>query len=176
MSEEAPKTRNWLKTGCLALAAVFGVLLVVGMIGNAMMTPEERAQLAAEREAKKAQDEAENAAAIAEEAEAKLNSATKLTAMELWAAFSENEVSAQAALKGKPVLITGTVDSISLDFADEPVVSLATGNQFQSVQLDFDEKDVEATSALRKGQTVTALCKEVSEVVGTPMLDGCQIQ
>jgi tRNA_anti-like len=176
MAEGETKKRSWLKIGCLGLLAVFGLLFVVGMIGNALMTPEERAQLEAERQAEKSEREAKEVASAEKKAEGEINSATKLTAMQLSAAFSENEVAAQAALKGKPVLITGTIDSISLDFMDEPVVSLASGNQFQSVQLDFDENDVEATSGLRKGQTITALCQEVGEAVGTPMLDGCQLQ
>ena len=68
------------------------------------------------------------------------------------------------------------LDDITLDFMDEPVVSLATSNQFMSVQLDFDEEDAAMVSQLSSGQAFTALCDEVSEVAGTPMLDDCVAQ
>lgn len=176
MTDETPKKRNWLMMGCLGVLGLIGLLLVIGMVGNAMMTPEQKAQLAAAREAEAAAEAAEEAAAARAAADAAVDSAEKLTANQLWAAFSENEVATQAALKGRSVLITGTIDGVTLDFMDEPVVTLATGNQFQSVQVDFDEGDVAAVSALRKGQELTALCGEVSEVAGTPMLDDCVLR
>jgi len=176
MTEEAPKKRSWVKIGCLGLLGLFGAIIVLAMIGNAMMSPEERARLDAERKTEAAAAEAKEQAEKEAAAKAEVDSAEKLTAMQLWSAFQQNEVATQSALKGRSVLITGTVDSITLDFLDEPVVSLETGNQFQSVQLDFDKGDVAQTSALRKGQKVSALCKKVSEVAGTPMLDDCVLQ
>lgn len=165
--------------GCLGIV---GAIFALGVIGAALddRTPEEREADRIAREAERAaEDEAEQAEELANreaEARATRDAATPVTAMELWSAYSQNEVAAQSAYGNRPLLISGTIDSITLDFMDEPVVGLQTGNQFQSVQLDFDESDAPAISSLRVGQNIEAICNEISEVVGTPMLDDCTIQ
>ena len=156
-----------LGIGC---AGIIGLLFIVGLFADPP-TPEELAL----REEKKAAEMAEEAAAKQAAAQKRVDSAVKMTAGELFDAYQTNEVAAQRALAGKSILISGRIDSITLDFMDEPVVSLATSNQFMSVQLDFDEEDAEMTSALSAGQQFTALCDKVSEVAGTPMLDDCVV-
>jgi len=101
---------------------------------------------------------------------------TEVSAMELFRAFQANELAAVAVYGDRPLLVSGTVTSVDLDFMDEPVVMLATDNEFMSAQLDFDDQDSTEISYLRVGQTVTALCLELSEVIGTPMLDDCTLQ
>ena len=175
MSEDEPKKRGLmgkLGMGCLG---VFAVLFIIGLIGNLMMSDEERAALEAQRERQAASDAIQEAGEAAAEANARLNSAISVSANELWAAFAQNEVAAQRAFGDQPLLISGAISEISLDFMNEPVVSLRTANQFQSVQLDFDEKDSDAIASLRQGQSIRALCTDLSEVIGTPMLDDCEL-
>jgi hypothetical protein len=64
---------------------------------------------------------------------------------------------------------------VTLDFADDPVVLLATGNMFQSVQASFTKDQADITAALRKGQSVVVECARLSEVAGTPMLGDCTL-
>jgi hypothetical protein len=118
----------------------------------------------------------ERAARDAEEARHAEQEATNVTAMQLWQAYEANEPAAQQAYGDKPLRITGTVDGVQLDFSDEPFVTLATGNMFQSVQLQFANPSDPAIPGLRKGNQVTAVCTDVSEVVGTPILDGCVLR
>jgi len=167
VAEKGPGKARKLGIGC---AGVLVVVILIGMFAEPP-TPEELAA----REEVEAQERAEEVAARAAEAQARIDAAEKLTAQQLFNAYQNNEVAAQQALSGRSILISGTIDDITLDFMDEPVVSLATSNQFMSVQLDFDEEDAAMVSALRSGEQFTALCEEVSEVAGTPMLDDCVV-
>lgn len=165
------------KRGCgFWILVAVGIVLLLGVIG-AIFGPsdEEMAQITAEREAEEQAEaiaETENRANAAQE---RRDQATKLTARELRNAYRNNEVSAQRALEGRDLLVTGTIESIELDFMDEPVISLATGEMFESVQVDFDEGDADAVSQLSNGMRITVLCETVSEVIGTPMLDDCSL-
>lgn len=168
VAEKGPGKAKKLGIGC---AGVLVVVILIGMFAEPP-TPEEQAA----REEAEAQERAEEVAARVAEAQSRIDTAEKLTAQQLFNAYQNNEVAAQQALSGRSILISGTIDDITLDFMDEPVVSLATSNQFMSVQLDFDEEDASMVSQLSSGQAFTALCDEVSEVAGTPMLDDCVAQ
>lgn len=114
------------------------------------------------------------------EAEAKARAeaeaaAVAVTAGQLFDEFQANEVAAKGKYGESPIRISGRIADITLDFMDEPVVSLETSNQFMSVQVGFDKEDAAATGALQKGAEFTAVCAELSEVAGTPMLDECHI-
>ena len=75
--------------------------------------------------------------------------------------------------KGKALLVSGTVDSISSDFMDKPVVQLSA-KPFGFVQASDLPKDVAAS--LKKGQKVTLACTGNGEVIGFPALSGCTVQ
>ena len=159
------------KRGCgFWTLVVLGVIIGMAVIG-AIFGPSEE-----EMEQMRIERETEDRAEREQEAREAIASATAVTATELFNAFSQNEVAAKRAFGDRALLITGTIDSVTLDFMDEPVVSLQTPNQFMSVQLDFDKADVESTSRLRAGNRISALCNELSEVAGTPMLDDCVLK
>lgn len=171
MNDTAATAPVQKKRGCGFWAlVVIGVIVVLGVIGSVFgPSDEEMARIRAEREADELA-ERESAAAEA------MASATAVTAEELWTAFDRNEVRAKQAYGDRALLISGTIDSVTLDFMDEPVVSLVTPNQFMSVQLDFDKADVAQVGDLEAGYRIRALCNELSEVAGTPMLDDCTLQ
>lgn len=170
VEEVEPQGSGKAKKLGIGCAGLLVLLMVIGMCAEPP-TPEEIAA----REEAKAQEMASELAERQAQAQAKVDEAEKLTAQQLFNAYQNNEVAAQQALNGRSILISGVIDDITLDFMDEPVVSLATSNQFMSVQLDFDEEDAAMVSQLRSGQEFTALCDEVSEVAGTPMLDDCVV-
>lgn len=74
------------------------------------------------------------------------------------------------------MLVSGTIDGVDLDFSDRPIVKLRTPNQFMSAQAKLTEASQARANGLSKGQPIKLLCASVSEVIGTPMLDGCTIQ
>ncbi|WP_164276516.1 hypothetical protein [Stenotrophomonas sp. B1-1] len=96
-----------------------------------------------------------------------------VSAEQLYSAYAENEISADARFKGKSLLISGKVQSIQSGIGDDPVVQLAAGT-FQWVQLHGLSKDVAA--GLSKGQQILVRCKGQGETIGFPSAAECQLQ
>jgi hypothetical protein len=99
----------------------------------------------------------------------------RVTAEELLQGYEANEAAAQQRFAGKRLLVSGTVSSIDLDFSDDPVVRLATSNEFEQVAANLADDAKAPAATLRKGQEVTLACESVSEVLGTPILSGCRL-
>ena len=99
-----------------------------------------------------------------------------MTAEKLFTDYQANEVSADEVYKGKNLLVTGKVSSITKDFLDNIVVSLVTSNQFMSVMATVDDSEKSKAGKLAKGESVSVLCKGGGAVVGSPMLGDCKIQ
>lgn len=167
-----PKKRSWVKIGCLAIVGIFAAMIALGMIIQAF-DPEGVERRAAEMKARHAQQAAADAAAEKEARLAAIGSATRVTSLQLSTAYQNNEVAAQQLFGDRPLLVTGTVTGVRLNFADEPVVELNSVNEFLSVQADL--ADANAAAGLRKGQKVTLLCQKVTEVVSAPMLADCEL-
>ncbi|WP_181443603.1 hypothetical protein [Porphyrobacter sp. YT40] len=100
----------------------------------------------------------------------------EVTSVDLAKAFEANEVAAKQTYGAAPLLVSGKVAGITLDLMDKPVVQLPGVNDFQQVQASFAGDATAATAQLQKGQDIVLLCESVSEVIGSPMLDGCTIQ
>lgn len=101
--------------------------------------------------------------------------AIEVTARELFAAYEANEVAAKAQYGGKTLAVTGVISGISLDMFDKPVVSLKTSNPILTVDANFEKDDAAKTGALKKGETITVTCGELTEVVGKPLLSDCKL-
>lgn len=93
-------------------------------------------------------------------------------AKEIAAAFDANEVAAFQKYGGKLIAVTGVVEQISLDIADDPVVSLLAG-EHSSFNANFDKERGAATAQLRKGQEATIVCSDIREFAGSPSLNDC---
>jgi hypothetical protein len=160
------------KRGCGFWALiVVGVLIVLFIIGSLLPkpTPEQQADMAA-----KQASAAEAAAKTqAEEAKTKLDSAVKVSANELFNAYQGNEMAAQQHYGGKLLEVSGTVDGVDLDLSDDPVVKLRTSNQFMPVSVYLTGATQNAAAGFTKGQKITVLCDEVSEVISIPQLKEC---
>lgn len=100
----------------------------------------------------------------------------EVTARELEAAYAANEASAQIQYGKNPLLVTGVIRSIDLDFADKPMLVLAGAEMFGGPQAALTEASQAMAPSLTKGQKIALRCEGVGEVVGTPMLKDCEIQ
>lgn len=98
-----------------------------------------------------------------------------VTANELYQAYEANEAAAQAQYGNQVLEVSGVVESIVLNFRDEPVIHLATSNPFYSATVDLVEADKSRAAALQKGQHLIVICQGVSEMIGSPSLKGCAI-
>lgn len=167
--------KNLLKWG----AIVFVGLVVLGMVLNALKSPEEKAaeetareQARIEREAAREQERLERQQA---EAQAIAEMPT-VTAQALAAAYEQNTVAADARFKGQRFKVTGVVVSINTDFLGNPYLVLRGGvNQFMEPQFSFSKSDSEKLATLRKGARVTLICTGSGDVAKTPMSKGCRL-
>jgi hypothetical protein len=94
-------------------------------------------------------------------------------AVTLWKAYDANEVSADDAYKGKSLLVTGKVSSITKDMFDNIVVGLASPNQFMDTHATMKDGEKSNAGRLSKGVTVKLICKCTGSVMGSPMLNEC---
>jgi hypothetical protein len=156
-AKKPSKVGKLLKTIGLAILGFFILLIVIGIFAG----KDDKATNAASGDAATG-----DAAPVPELA---------VTAVELAKAYAKNEVSAQAKYGAKKLAITGTIDNITLDFANDPVVSFEGAEMFQSPQAAFTKADGEAIGKLEKGMTITVHCGGVGEVIGTPMLKDCTL-
>lgn len=102
----------------------------------------------------------------------------KLTWMdtpELLAFYHRNEVAADAALKGRRIGVTATVESINKDFLDQPYLVLeGSDNMFDHVQAGFSNDHLSELMDVQKGQAIRISCKVRGEMVDSVMLGNCQ--
>ena len=148
---------------------LIGTMLLVGAVGAA-------ADQSAENSAKAAA--AGNAAAAEVAApEAKAEAAPldriEVTATELYNDYKANEITANARYKGKPLLITGTVNAIQSDFRDKPLIQLAAGD---FVTVSISGLSVEGARELSKGARIKAACTGNGEVLSFPATRDCKLQ
>lgn len=152
------------KRGCgfYALCGLGG-LVVLGIIGS-MGDKEKRA----ERQA------LAGGAVAAASSEAPVP-VTEVTARELHRAFADNELAGKQAYGDRRLKVTGVVGGVDLDLTDDPVLRLATDNQFMWVMASFDKEDGAGLGTLHKGQKAVVICDKLTEVAGNPYLRDCTL-
>lgn len=102
--------------------------------------------------------------------------ATPVSAEQLLTEFEANEVRAVQTWKGKRVEITGLVDSVGLDFMDDPVVNIGTGKDFEILTIMCNPSNGDRAAQLNKGEPITVTATIKGEIMGTPHLDDCSIK
>jgi hypothetical protein len=81
--------------------------------------------------------------------------AIKVTAIDLFRAYKDNEVAADERYKGKILEVSGAVDNIGKDIMDTPYVTLDTGDVISTVQCMFGDEHKAELASLKKGDRVT---------------------
>ncbi|NVK58268.1 MAG: hypothetical protein HWE26_21985 [Alteromonadaceae bacterium] len=79
----------------------------------------------------------------------------------LLGAYQSNEVGADNEFKGNLIQVRGIVGDVKKDFVNNLYVMLGTGAQFEipQVQAFFDDSMNDQLAQLRKGQTITVVCR-----------------
>ena len=89
------------------------------------------------------------------------NSATKVSAQELFASYSKSKATANKLYKGKLLEVTGAIHNVGTDpiLSDAPEVMLSGGalNGARGVVCTFDKRYASQVAQLRTGQTVAVL-------------------
>lgn len=100
-----------------------------------------------------------------------------VSAGQLFQSYHANEVSADEKYRGKPLLVTGSVQNITKDAFDNVFVNLRTSNEFMPARAQIDDADEHAKAgALHRGQRITIACTGDGMLVGSPMLENCHIK
>lgn len=102
--------------------------------------------------------------------------AYKTTASQLYSAYEANEVAADEKMKGKPVEVSGVIQSIEKDFADNIILQLKTPNEFMPARMTLEDTEKQKAMALSKNTKITVLCKKMARMVGSPSGRDCVIQ
>lgn len=107
-----------------------------------------------------------------EQAAEEQETALVVSAVDLYAAYEANEISADETYKGKLVIVTGKISDIGKDILDKPYITLEAENPFLNVQCMLaDEATAEAGTA-SVGSSVT-LQGRVSGKTGNVLVRDC---
>lgn len=97
----------------------------------------------------------------------------EITAQQLCSKYDENEVRADEIYKGRTLVITGRVDSISKDFTNDMFVSLNTSYNCLYVRGGIASDQKENMKAISKGDKITIRCTGAGLIINSPMAENC---
>jgi len=101
----------------------------------------------------------------------------RMTAADLWAAYSKDAVAADRLYRDKPLVVTGRLlMTPARDFRGNMVLRLGTGDALEMVHAALIGRDTLIDSLPSKGQTVTVACVGHGTVLGAPMLGACSLE
>jgi tRNA_anti-like len=98
-----------------------------------------------------------------------------VSALKLALDYHANEVQADNVYRGKHLLVTGFVTSISKDALDNVYLVLASENEFMQVHANLQESEAGAAANLHTMQLVHVDCVGGEMVIGSPQLNNCTI-
>jgi len=98
----------------------------------------------------------------------------RVSVSDLWNSYHANEVAADEKFKGKPILATGTVQSIDKDLKNDIVVRLQTSNKYMPVDADIDKTELSIAAQLSIGEQISVRCIGGGMVIGRPRLKSCK--
>ncbi|MCK7399842.1 MULTISPECIES: OB-fold putative lipoprotein [Enterobacteriaceae] len=97
----------------------------------------------------------------------------RTTAKGLAELYKANEVAADDKIGGRKVEVTGTVQDITKNFANDVVLKLESGNRFMPVSLSLADSEKSQASKLKKGQKITVTCAKMQFFIGAPSGGNC---
>lgn len=95
-------------------------------------------------------------------------------AKDLAAMYEENEVAADDEIGGRKVEVTGIVQDITKNFANDVIVRFESGNRFMPVSLSMEDTEKSKASKLKKGQKITITCEKMQLFIGAPSGSNCK--
>lgn len=99
---------------------------------------------------------------------------TPVTAQGIYKVYSANEARGDKTYKNKKLIVSGTVESVTSSIGDIPVISLKTGDMFNTVNVNMARKYRELATDLNKNQKVSFACVGGTVVIGMPSVRDCR--
>ena len=87
--------------------------------------------------------------------------------------YKENEVAADDEIGGRKVEVTGIVQDITKNFANDVIVRFESGNQFMPASLSMEDTERLRATKLKKGQKITIICEKMQLFIGSPSGRNC---
>lgn len=97
----------------------------------------------------------------------------RTTAKDLAAMYEENEVAADDKIGGRKVEVTGIVQDITKNFANDVIVRFESGNRFMPTSLSMEDTEKSKASKLKKGQKIAITCEKMQLFIGAPSGRNC---
>lgn len=97
----------------------------------------------------------------------------RTTAKALAELYKANEVEADDKIGGRKVEVTGTVQDITKNLANDVVLKLESGNRFMPVSPSMSDSEMAQASKLKKGQKITVTCEKMQLFIGAPSGGNC---
>ncbi|HZL18388.1 MAG TPA: hypothetical protein VFG23_11655 [Polyangia bacterium] len=102
--------------------------------------------------------------------------ARRMSATDLWMAYSRDAAGSDRSFRDQPVLVTGTIRSIDRDFGGRLLVRFNTGDAFETVNATMASRDNPTVIGTAKGRTLSLLCEGRGMLMGAPLLGGCSVK
>ncbi len=101
--------------------------------------------------------------------------ALKISVLELFNGYEENEVAMDERINGRILEVSGTIHSIDKDFSDAIVIKLRTSNEFMSASMRINDEEKDKAMRLKKGTQIKLRCPSMSRLMGSPSGRNCSI-
>jgi len=102
-------------------------------------------------------------------------SGIKISASQLYAAYTANEIKADDMYKNKILEVSGSVSSIGKDIMDNPYVVLKTSDLLGGIQCMLTDEEKSKAGKLSKGNLITVVGKNTGKMMNI-LLDECSIK
>jgi len=164
--------KNSTRTTLMIIGGVFAGLFVLALIA----TPSPTSKTAnATTTSSTSGDTAATTNEQPSEAQAPAVDVYTTSAVELFQGYERNEVAMDKKIAGRPVEVSGKIQSIDKDFSDSVVLQLATTNEFSPASLTLNDSESDKAAALENGQAVTVHCERMQRVMGSPAGSECKL-
>lgn len=100
----------------------------------------------------------------------------EISAADLYAAYEENVVAADAKYENQKLKVTGTIVNIGKDILDDTYITLDTGEYLYSIQCYFLDSELDDVATLKKGDTVTLIGTCAGQAIANVILKRCELQ
>jgi hypothetical protein len=97
----------------------------------------------------------------------------RATAVQLYAAYSANEVAADNGFKGKTLVLTGTLRKISKDILNNIYVVVDGGGYLRDVKAFLADSASREAAQLRPGEDISLICTGAGMILTSPILKQC---
>ena len=100
----------------------------------------------------------------------------KISSVDLFDKYQENEISADNMFKGKRLEVSGKIERIHKDFAGHGYLELSSRNEFSRVQAKLNDRELELAGNLSRGGEIVLSCEGVGMMMSSVLIKDCVVK